>query len=1246
MEIDVRCPHCETEYHLDPSLIGQRIRCPNSHCRAVFEVRPSNEGAAAEQSGTPLNQDAPADSTSGTVGEIVPLLPAQPANEPPSERPKRESVPADDDLRQAPLPPVPMVGQTSQAKAVPEWVSAPPPVRQPKQTGDKAPQPSAKVQPKQQASAPSPTVDDRGPIRPEHSWQAAPPPVRQQPAASAFTPASTPFEGGFPWEQPAAQTKDRVSDGDSDHHVEQPAGSRGRRARQVTVALIAVLAIGIGTIAWTALGIVEGEEHRIYAEAYRDFKENRFAAAALQFRRLAQRFPESDKVGTYQFLADLSDLFDHIHQIQANPVEGLEGLRSFERVHQGSDLLTTNGKKLAAAYLKLAEDLAAAARQRHQPELLDLAELAAARVRQYDKSQHEKLKIISKRISEVRNEVARVVRRQQLVRDLKRFLIQPAPTMIQDASRTVSLAAAEYRDLADDPEIRALLRDIHASRRRLVRWHANEKQQSLPTWQLSGILAAGPRVFAAIPWIVVAPPTWESVLTRTEPQFSLLVAPPLQAAVDPPVGRTGVVFASARGVLYALEKTTGNVLWTTRHGIDIHELPLRLPASEATPELVLVPDTDTFSLTARRVSDGAVFWRAKLSGPCLGRSLLVRNLAYVATTDGKIHVIEPATGRRLGWYDIGESLASGATFQPQTGVLFFPTETGELYAIDPAQKKCIAVIRCSDDERKLRGAPVVISRAGQRQRLRLAADEWPDLLVISQVEGLDKSSLAVFSLPLAGELAEPLLRTRSVNGWPWFSPFVDGEQFVQMTDAGVLSIFGIQQPRNKDKELFLQIEKTFSSGQQRSQVAHVVEDDLWLLDDGRLRLLHHDRYYQRLVESWSVEVGQPLHEAYVDIGEEVLYLATRLNSTGIHQALAVDIRSVKQPRILWRRQLGLHLLGEPLFLDGRILAAESNSALHLFDAKRKPYRKLLAGPLAEPLEDCRLVKGPGETAAVIYTTPSKLHVRHVQGEKVSQFSSKVPPLAGQPALHEANLLLPLRDGKLFLLSMKDGKSFEGPSWRAPAESDDAAGHAVALSATDWLITDGDRSLLRLRWPGGIEWQEMARGTLPARIASAPLVLKDHAETVSVCVLDAANHLWLLQEAGDARPHSWKRIHRWQLPGKATAGPLKLGPYIGCIVDRCQLVCFVESSSKEVWTYQRKSDAIVGRPLPIDDAFVIAHQSGLLVAIDLRTGQPLGSGYRLRKDVAPLATPLPFGENQLFVPLSDGTVLLLPLARLK
>ena len=114
-----------------------------------------------------------------------------------------------------------------------------------------------------------------------------------------------------------------------------------------------------------------------------------------------------------------------------------------------------------------------------------------------------------------------------------------------------------------------------------------------------------------------------------------------------------IVLALVRGVLYALYETTGRTKWALRVGVDATALPVRVPATEISPERILVPSADALTLAALD-ADGNRLWEYKLSDKCIGRPLVVGNLAYVPTYDGKVHEIELAQGKLKGVYDLGQ----------------------------------------------------------------------------------------------------------------------------------------------------------------------------------------------------------------------------------------------------------------------------------------------------------------------------------------------------------------------------------------------------------------------------------------------------------------------------------------------------------------------------------------------------------------------------------------------------------------
>jgi len=77
----------------------------------------------------------------------------------------------------------------------------------------------------------------------------------------------------------------------------------------------------------------------------------------------------------------------------------------------------------------------------------------------------------------------------------------------------------------------------------------------------------------------------------------------------------------------------------------------------------------------------------------------------------------------------------------------------------------------------------------------------------------------------------------------------------------------------------------------------------------------------------------------------------------------------------------------------------------------------------------------------------------------------------------------------------------------------------------------------------------------------------------------------------------------------------------------------------------KGEGIVGQPQVVVGALIVADVTGKFTALDPESGKPLGKEYAVKASVAPVATPVSFGEEDALVPLSDGTMLLLPVKSL-
>ena len=1301
MHITVSCPRCLREYHLDDSLRGQQIRCPNPMCRDTFEVRPETSQPApparaieeliSDQAGLqplPDEQVPPGGSPGvGSVGDFVEILPAEVEGkdlpmaeivEPEPPKPSSSQVgeivtllpaePAHTPEAAPPPPPAPR-------EEVPNW-RQPPPVRAP----NKADKPGGKSAPgrRPEPASASPTLPQQQPDRPKtgaetvkiipgtpfevysepapagaaDNGQQTPPagPVELPPGAWEAPPVRGPdgeeSAPAVPYPAPDADMTVPVAaeedhgevppvhyDDDLEHAV--PTRRWGRRL------LIGIL--GLGLAAGVALLLVYFDifaksEQKRYDTAKAEYDAGKFGDAAKHFRELTQdeKLAESPRKAEYAFLADLSEVRDAIEGLSPELDKGPGLLSDFLHSHAGDPLVKDNREDIWKSCKRLIEVFTAQATQsrteakpafRQARQSLKKAEQWLADAPRYVKVSQSEIEPLEDAIRKEDQAIAQAQHRSSVLASLR--ALHRTFEGLKDFKQSM-----ERERLDQDPEVLALYREFRDA---VVNDVTYERAKSHR---------------------VVKPPAEEPSMVVGE-------------AAPPGLRNEGVVFALARGLLSALDQGTGKTLWTTRVGIDTFSLPVRLGLDARARETVLVLSSDTNTLTARDARTGEVRWAHDLGKkPSLGRPVVIGQLAYVPTYDGTVHEIELAQGRLVGRFKLGLPLSIGGVRQPGTNLLYFPADSQAVYVLDVAAHTCVAILLTEHPAGSLRGEPIIISRDGVRQAFGQTVDEFPDYLVLNQTDGLNAMRLRVFRLadkPRDSAEEAPDSEPR-IPGWSQFAPYHDAEKLLQFTDSGKLAYIGIKQIFNQDKPLFVQSINDLLEGKDRrpaaSQVVYASEDDIWVLAGGELQRRHYDKFGQRLPPLWqdALPLGSPLHDSQVGAGGKNLFLVTQ--SLTQQHCLATAVNA-DDGNVVWQRQLGLVCQGDPLVLEHNVLVLDQGGALYLFDPRQPPAHlngpwqaggRLLAEALPQGAIASTLRLGPGGGAAYQITTVDRgaehdmdryqLVVRRYEpGKELFQKTIHRWPdlLRGTPGVESNSILLPLANGNLRRQVLDKDSGEDGPEWRAErADEVEARGHVVVIDDGESLVTDGSKGLMRLHWPVGqaAKFEKRTTITLPARIVAAPLLLprdKDHPD-LRALVADADGNVTLVQ--GDKL--DIKR--QWKLKDKITTGPYLLGGSgrrIACIVDGRRLVS-LDPQENDWREYRTPGEGIVGRPQLVGDVLVVADRQGTFVALDPATAKPLRQpGYSLRANIAPAANPVAFGPDLIFAPLTDGAVLLLP-----
>ncbi len=1018
-------------------------------------------------------------------------------------------------------------------------------------------------------------------------WEAAPP-VRQGQEAAAAANGMAPLPE-FAEAQAGPEIKHRV-------------------ARWPYVLLAVVLLSGGGVIFWLASSAPPTDEAERFAKAEKEYKARNFPDAAALFLALVHDFKDSEKRPTYQFYAELSDIIDKIHGVQTEADETQEHLgrlRRFLGTYETDPLLAGHRDDITESLYRLVEELTKFAARDKDRELLTIArQLYADTGKSFKKAPPPQDVQIKEGLESAEKIVALEETRQQVLKTLNDAIRAPSMATVQSAIQQINV-----NNLGQDPEINALKESLPEHHRKAIRFDEGLAFDSSPS-----IVADTPLSVAVLQYRGNPPALGSSL--RARPAFTLV-----------------------RGVLYAFDPHTGSSQWVRRVGVDCTALPVWLPATSVTPPSVVIGTSSPTGLLALQGDDGSPRWFLPLPEQTLGQPLLVGNRLFVACRSGIVHEIDHLNGRCLGGYRLGEELAHGGVLQPDTANVLFAANRGCVFMLDVERRQCTGLLYTDHPSGALRCGPIVLP--GSQGKLLLCQDD-----------GQGNTLLLGYSLPFSDPEAKPVSLADKLPGRLSYPPVVNSQTISLITDAGAFAVLGLRQRENLDGEVFPMLRENLSPTPAampgRPMVVHADGGRFWLLAQRRLN------HYEAAISSkdgWRIvphplplpTLGTALHASQVEVddhGRAFLFVVTEASDGRACRMTAVDLQT---NALRWQCQIGLVPHNTPLALGDKVLIWDHGGNLLLFDSAKSekqldPSWQLLdrSAERHGPANSYVLAHGDGKTAVALAVQGRQLDVWRFDGRVMVPMGGAVEleaPLGGNPVLLEDKLVLPLANGRLVLVD--GGHVYPQGDWRSPLADKNVTGHLTVIGGGKLASTDGSNGLTIWQLSGQKLMSESGDHVTVAkqRIIAPPAVLASGGQ-LRLCVADVGRCVTLLR-GDDLRP-----IREWTLDDAITAGPFVSGGGIGVVVAGRRLVWLDPDAGKLRWAITFPA-RIVGEPQLIDGRLIVADASGRIQNVDPATGGFVGSGCTLRADVAAAATPLPFGPDQLFVPLTDGTVLLPP-----
>ena len=1063
----------------------------------------------------------------------------------------------------------------------------------------------------------------------EPDWATSPPGGGGQ-----FFQAELLDDEGNPVESAAPYAADAPAGPGGDYHHYYP--PRRNRTRNLAIGFVVVSVIALAAVFWLFLSRSSDTRKTMEDEAKKYLNEGDFSRAKRAYEDLKQRYPDSREQNRYDFYikwagiqVDLSSgKPDVLGQVQRE-------LSTFVRDHRGDDLFKDENyrSKSWTTAIEVAERAAEQADRTADPRMLTTAKEALAiaeDARSGERDQDAALtrqKAVEAKLQVASEAIAAATARRKFDEEINAVIEAQTSARLEQLQQSFTRLLDEHPRLKDDRDLAQRVEQLRQDEPVWIRYVAvNQPPSKLPPGKMP-------------PSLVMCPP---------------LVPGPAEPPADSDPNRC--VLALARGTLYGLKAWNGEPKWAMRVGIDVTQLPARLPTRRGEPELALVisveSNNQTF-LSALDISSGERLWSRALSDRSFAGVLLVGQRAYVPTRDGRLNVIG-LDGRLIGYFDTGHPLTVQPVVDPITNKLYQPADAKRIFVFNLATNMCEDVLYTDHPAGGLRGPPVLVPPSPGEAGAA-------GTLITAEATGVGSMVLRAFSTQSRGQDFRPVAEF-TVPGWSWFGSEFDGDTVGLATDKGFLGLFGVNRG-TKDTPLFRLTERPLSIaiGETATpnainpvgpaQIAHVGLNEFWVLVDGKLHRRLFDPYRQQLVPAGEpLELGTPLQPSVLSPDQRHVIIVTQERERAL--VTAVDRLT---GTITWQRQLGLVPAQEPVTLGNRVVTVDKSGALFVLNEVAIPEGEdalpwVSAGEWPagriRGVSMVRLAPMPDGKGAIVvgYIAASEQLVlrrfeldRGITAERTFRLPS--PPHGTAAATAEGSIVVPCRDGNLREYFLDGPLSASGApvTWRDANSPTAVPGHALVIG-NELLATDGGRRILRWERTSDRRWQKVDGDLLLSGRLATPLLPFTLGEQNCVIVGDEGGRIYLASISG-------LPIQReWQTGGRITKGPFRLGDlYLGCVVEQRRLVWFdpTKELNQSPPREHEVAQGIVGEPAVVGSLLLIPTLGSGYIWMNLEQRGPGAPPVPLAAALVPAFGVAALGAERLFAPLSDGTALLLP-----
>ncbi len=700
----------------------------------------------------------------------------------------------------------------------------------------------------------------------------------------------------------------------------------------------------------------------------------------------------------------------------------------------------------------------------------------------------------------------------------------------------------------------------------------------------------------------------EAVLQISEKQREQvhIVNEPLPALVDDPAApaatavvlshRMGqavggvadyVVYVLAGGSIFALDASSGDVLWRRFVGLETTTFPQPLSNAAALSDAIAA-DQRTQEVLRLDAKTGTLVWRLPIGEP-FADPVIIEDRVYIAARSGKLYIVDTATGNAASHVLIPQSLETGPVVSDRRPYFYQLGDQDNLYVISRETLECKEVFYIGHRRGTIAVPPVMAL----------------GYLFVVENAGPDFCQLHIIATDQEGLNLKYAQKTERLQGQVLVPPVAGRRRVLVATDLRAVELYDVD-PNNASTTPVTSAGRNNATAEAPIISYPLLTSGYMWIANNRFTKYQVQASTGKLPSEW-VQDEQDVYVAPLQLIQDVIIHVRRRQGAAGFTVAATRVND-KDPS--WQTEIAVP--SRSISVKGEKIESVTARG-RLFEVDPASMSQgIVTQAKASATRDDRLVlaltdaidMGSGQWGFAPRSGYNQIVFYRPEGENAGlRLLTLTVPLGDasiEPTPFEGGLLVPQRDGRVALSDTTTGADKADPFHPEIEAGTDTRwnGAAVLDGGKEFVISNDRQRIYRV----GISEKPQLHLQELSSLAVSERFFGPLAALEKVCYGTTR------AGAGDTlvgfELPALKEAQKWPLKGRVRWGPQRVGDLVLLATDT-ELIC-VDGQPQPRWNVALEHAPLVGLPWVVDTQLLLATDDGMLLRIDAANGDTVAA----------------------------------------